>query len=301
MEVQNNEWQVVVFFLGGQAFAISVDKTREILRWPGSRPIPESHPAMIGITSVRGEVMPLLDLRAYLGITPKVPLESSKVIIAEFNESKLGFVVDAVERIYGISAAELDSTLTSAVLGKSILYVIKRNESNVLIPDYEAIIQAAAPSLDRSLSIDLKKVAELAAPLGDLDRYRILVAEDSPLIRTQISDVLTQGGFHNVTLVADGKEAWERLAMKNERYDLLVTDVEMPRLDGVALTKQVKEHPELKRMPVVVFSSIMVQDVRLKITGTGADAHVTKPELPRMVEKVCRLLLDSKEKAGATK
>ncbi|NLD95490.1 MAG: purine-binding chemotaxis protein CheW, partial [Synergistaceae bacterium] len=168
MEVQNNEWQVVVFFLGGQAFAISVDKTREILRWPGSRPIPESHPAMIGITSVRGEVMPLLDLRAYLGITPKVPLESSKVIIAEFNESKLGFVVDGVERIYGISAAELDSTLTSAVLGKSILYVIKRNESNVLIPDYEAIIQAAAPSLDRSLSIDLKKVAELAAPLGDL-------------------------------------------------------------------------------------------------------------------------------------
>ncbi|HPE65499.1 MAG TPA: response regulator [Synergistales bacterium] len=113
--------------------------------------------------------------------------------------------------------------------------------------------------------------------------------------------MLTQGGFHNVTLVADGKEAWERLAMKNERYDLLVTDVEMPRLDGVALTKQVKEHPELKRMPVVVFSSIMVQDVRLKISGTGADAHVTKPELPRMVEKVCRLLLDSKEKAAATK
>lgn len=301
MEVENNEWQVVVFFLGGQEFAISVDKTREILRWPGSRPIPESHPAMTGITSVRGEVMPLVDLRTYFGIAPKVDLESSKVIIAEFNESKLGFVVDAVERIYGISPEELDSTLTNAVLGKSILYVIKRKDVNVLIPDYEAIIQSAAPAFDTTMSVDTARVAELAAPLGDLGRYRILVAEDSPLIRTQITDVLTAGGFVGITQVADGKEAWERLAMKGERFDLLITDVEMPRLDGITLVKQIREHQELKRMPIIIYSSIMAQDVRLKISGAGADAHVTKPELPRMVEKVCRLLADSRQKQPALK
>jgi two-component system chemotaxis response regulator CheV len=299
MEVQNREWQVVVFFLGAQTFAISVDKTREILRWPGYREIPESHPSVIGITSVRGEVIPLLDLRVFLDIVPKVALESSKVIIAEFNEIKIGFVVDAVERIYEINSEELDSTLPGAILGKSILYVIKRKDSNVLIPDYEAIVQAAAPSLDARLSIDAEKVAKLAAPLGDLNRYSILIAEDSPLIRSQIADVLAQGGFRKITLVIDGREAWERLTSKGERYDLLVTDVEMPRMDGVTLTKQVKEHPALKNMPVVVFSSIMVQDVRLKISGTGADAHVTKPELPKMVEKVCRLLLESRDRKGS--
>ncbi|MFA7620356.1 MAG: chemotaxis protein [Aminobacteriaceae bacterium] len=301
MDVQNNEWQVVVFFLGEQEFAISVDKTREILRWPGSRPIPDSHPAMIGITSVRGEVMPLVDLRSYFRIAPKVPLESSKVIIAEFNESKLGFAVDAVERIYGIDPSELDSTLTNAVLGNSILYVIKRKDANVLIPDYEAIIQAAAPAFDMTLSVDVNKVAELAAPLGDLTRFRILVAEDSPLIRTQICDVLNRGGFTGITQVADGKEAWDRLAIKSERYDLLITDVEMPRLDGITLVKQAREHPDLERMPIIIYSSIMAQDVRVKISGAGADAHVTKPELPRMVEKVCRLLVDSKQKQVAVK
>lgn len=301
MDIENKEWQVVVFFLGEQEFAISVDKTREILRWPGSRPIPDSHPAMIGITSVRGEVMPLVDLRSYFRIAPKVPLESSKVIIAEFNESKLGFAVDAVERIYGIDPSELDSTLTNAVLGNSILYVIKRKDANVLIPDYEAIIQAAAPAFDMTLSVDANKVAELAAPLGDLTRFRILVAEDSPLIRTQICDVLNLGGFTGITQVADGKEAWDRLSIKNERYDLLITDVEMPRLDGITLVKQAREHPDLKRMPIIIYSSIMAQDVRVKISGAGADAHVTKPELPRMVEKVCRLLADSKQKQVAIK
>nr|MBP6333767.1 purine-binding chemotaxis protein CheW [Aminivibrio sp.] len=126
-EVGTNEWQVVVFFLGDQTFAINVDKTREILRWPGCRTIPESHPSMIGITSVRGEVLPLLDLRKHLAIPGTADLEQSKVIIAEFNEIKLGFVVDAVERIYRINSEELDSTLTGTFLGEYVLYVIKRD------------------------------------------------------------------------------------------------------------------------------------------------------------------------------
>ena len=95
-EAGTNEWQLVVFVLGDQSFAINVDKTREILRWPGVRSIPDAPVALIGITSVRGEVLPMVDLRIFLGIPPVTPMEQSKVIIAEFNEVKLGFVVDAV-------------------------------------------------------------------------------------------------------------------------------------------------------------------------------------------------------------
>ncbi len=289
-EVGTNEWQVVVFFLGDQTFAINVDKTREILRWPGCRTIPESHPSMIGITSVRGEVLPLLDLRVHLRIEPKVPLDSSKVVIAEFNEIKLGFVVDAVERIYRINSEELDSTLTGTFLGEYVLYVIKRDARNVLLLDYEAIVQMVNPVLSQRYAIDVEKTAEMASHLGNLDRFRILVAEDSPLIRKQIADVLGQGGFHNLVLTGDGKEAWDKLNTPGEHFDLLITDVEMPRLDGLALTRRVKEHPEFKKVPIVVFSSIMAQDIKVKAASVGAEAQITKPEIPDMLEHIIRLL-----------
>ena len=299
-EVGTNEWQVVVFFLGEHTFAINVDKTREILRWPGCRTIPESHPSMIGITSVRGEVLPLLDLRVHLGIPAQGPLESSKVIIAEFNEIKLGFVVDAVERIYRINSEELDSTLTGTFLGEYVLYVIKRDARNVLLLDYEAIVQMVNPVLSQRYTLDVEKTTALTDPLGDLGQYRLLVSEDSPLIRKQIADVLGQGGFHNVVLTGDGKEAWDKLNEPGAHYSILITDVEMPRLDGLALTRRVKEHPELKKIPIVVFSSIMAKDIKVKAASVGAEAQITKPEIPNMVEHICRLLLEDKEKSEAS-
>ena len=146
-EVGTNEWQLVVFVLGDQSFAINVDKTREILRWPGCRAIPDAPAALIGITSVRGEVLPMVDLRVFLGIQPVTAIEQSKVIIAEFNEVKLGFVVDAVERIYRIKSEDLDSTMTGKYLGDWILYVIKRDSRNVLLLNYEAIVQTISPQL----------------------------------------------------------------------------------------------------------------------------------------------------------
>ena len=289
-EVGTNEWQVVVFFLGEQTFAINVDKTREILRWTGSRSIPDAPTSMIGITSVRGEVLPLMDLRKHLGIVSKVPLESSKIIIAEFNEIKLGFVVDSVERIYRINSEELDSSLTGTFLGQFVLYVIKRDHRNVLLLDYEAIVQSINPSLSERYSLDPEKAREMTADLGNLDSYKILVAEDSPLIRRQLQDVLSQGGFHNVVLVGDGKDAWDHLDATPDDYALLVTDVEMPRLDGLALTRRVKENTKMRSIPIVVFSSIMAHDIKIKAASVGAEAQITKPEINELVTHVCRLL-----------
>lgn len=136
----------------------------------------------------------------------------------------------------------------------------------------------------------------MTAPLGNLDDYRILVAEDSPLIRKQIADVLGQGGFHNVVLTVDGREAWDRLSTPGETYDLLITDVEMPRLDGLALTRRVKEHAEFRTIPIIVFSSIMAKDIKVKAASVGAESQITKPEIPELVDHVCGLLGRKKEK-----
>ena len=167
-EVGTNEWQLVVFVLGDQSFAINVDKTREILRWPGVRSIPDAPVALIGITSVRGEVLPMVDLRIFLGIPPVTPMEQSKVIIAEFNEVKLGFVVDAVERIYRIKSEDLDASMTGKYLGDWILYVIKRDSRNVLLLDYEAIVQTISPQLVIQHSGDPGKAVTMMEGVGRL-------------------------------------------------------------------------------------------------------------------------------------
>lgn len=289
-EVGTNEWQVVVFMLGSQPFAINVDKTREILRWPGVRPVPKSHPAMRGITTIRGEVIPLVDLRIYLNIESPVPDEQSKLIVAEFNRMKLGFVVDGVDRIYRISAEELDSSLTGTFLGENALYVIKRDGRNILLLDYERIVQIVNPQMAEAFKVDADHAKKVSSILGDPNRYKILVAEDSPLIRRLIQDALAEGGFHNVELVGHGKAAWDRLNDEDDRFDLLITDIEMPKLDGLSLTRKVKESPRHKDIPVIVFSSIVAEDIKHKAQSVGAEAQISKPEIPFLVETVARLL-----------
>lgn len=299
-EVGTNEWQLVVFVLGDQSFAINVDKTREILRWPGCRAIPDAPAALIGITSVRGEVLPMVDLRVFLGIQPVTPIEQSKVIIAEFNEVKLGFVVDAVERIYRIKSEDLDSTMTGKYLGDWILYVIKRDSRNVLLLDYEAIVQTISPQLViQHNAADSAKTRAMLEDVGRPADYRIIVAEDSPLIRKQVEDALTASGFTNLKICPDGKVAYDAIVKDREDCDLLITDVEMPRLDGLTLTRRIKENLETKNIPVVVFSSIMANDIKNKAASVGANYQVTKPEINQLVECVVKVIKEKEEKRVA--
>ncbi|MDR2780566.1 MAG: chemotaxis protein [Synergistaceae bacterium] len=289
-EVGTNEWQVVVFLLGNQYFAINVDKTREILRWPGVRDVPQTHPAMKGITTIRGEVIPLIDLRTYLDITPDVELSDAKLIVAEFNKMKLGFVVDGVDRIYRINSDELDASLTGTFLGENSLYVIKREGRNILLLDYERIVQVVNPGLADQFKVEGRISADITGTLGDLDEYKILVAEDSPLIRKLIQEVLVSGGFHNLEVVGHGKAAWDRLNEDGDDFDILLTDIEMPKMDGLTLTRRVKEDSKLAHIPVIVFSSVMAEDIKRKAQSIGADAQITKPEMTNLLEKVIELL-----------
>ncbi|MDR1580871.1 MAG: chemotaxis protein [Synergistaceae bacterium] len=298
-EVGTNEWQVVVFLLGNQYFAINVDKTREILRWPGVRGVPQTHPAMKGITTIRGEVIPLIDLRTYLDITPEVELDDAKLIVAEFNKMKLGFVVDGVDRIYRINSDELDASLTGTFLGENSLYVIKREGRNILLLDYERIVQVVNPGLADQFKVEDRVSADISGALGDLDEYKILVAEDSPLIRKLIQEVLVSGGFHNLEVVGHGKAAWDRLSEDGDDFDILLTDIEMPKMDGLTLTRRVKEDSKLSRIPVIVFSSVMAEDIKRKAQSIGADAQITKPEMTNLLEKVVELLSKTPKAARA--
>lgn len=292
-EVGTNEWQIVVFLLGSQYFAINVDKTREILRWPGVRPVPQTHPSMRGITTIRGEVIPLIDLRVYLGVDSEIELEESKLIVAEFNRMKLGFVVDAVDRIYRIKSEELDASLTGSFLGQDALYVIKRDGRNILLLDYERIVQVVNPALAEEFKLDEGRAQSVSESIGDPEQYKILIAEDSPLIRRLIQSSLASGGFHNLEMVGHGKAAWDRLVEDGDSFSMLLTDIEMPKMDGLSLTRKVKEDPKLRHIPVIVFSSVMAEDIKRKAQSIGADAQITKPEMLQLLETVVRLIKEN--------
>ena len=241
----------------------------------------------------------MVDLRVFLSIEPKTALEQCKVIIAEFNEVKLGFVVDAVERIYRISSEDLDSSLTGKYLGNWILYVIKRDERNVLLLDYEAIVQTISPQLSMSNNWDPTVLQSLTEDIGDPSSYRIIVAEDSPLIRAQVKDSLEAGGFTNLLLCQDGKEAYDYISEEGAHFDVLITDVEMPRLDGLALTRRIKENENTKDLPIIVFSSIMAQDIKVKAASVGAKYQIAKPEISQLVQYVAQIIRESQQSEHA--
>ncbi len=288
----SRKWEVVVFTLGKDAFAINVNKTREILRWTGCRPIPTKTPAFIGITTIREATLPLIDLRIFLGIDSPVPIEQTKVMVVEFNDIKLGFLVDGVERIRQVNAEDLDSSKMRGVSLKWVLYIIKRDERNILLLDYEAIIQETAPAVAEHM-FDQNKLSVYQKQIGHVEDFHILVADDSPLLRQQTCDVLKQSGFTSIYPVKDGVEARKLLLDQGENFDLLISDIEMPLLDGLSLVETLRQDERAADLPVILFSSIMVKDL-LDRAESLKIVHVLKPDVYKLVEEVMKIYHDIK-------
>jgi len=159
--------KVVVFLLADQPYAVPVSQVREIIRWPGVRPVPQTHPAFLGVSSVRGEVLPVLDLAAFLGIQSAVPLEQKKLILLEIPEEglKLGLAVDHVHRIYTVEDDQIDQSLVGSFLGENLVSVIKRDGENILVPDFRRILTSL-----REEALRLSKPAEPSVPEGSVSR-----------------------------------------------------------------------------------------------------------------------------------
>ncbi|MBQ7263987.1 MAG: response regulator, partial [Synergistaceae bacterium] len=174
--------------------------------------------------------------------------------------------------------------------------VIKRDTRNVLLLDYEAIVQTISPQLVIQHTGDPSKAMAMMEGVGHPADYHIIVAEDSPLIRKQVEDALTANGFTNLRLCQDGKVAYDAIVKEGEHCDLLITDVEMPHLDGLTLTRRIKEGPETKNIPIIVFSSIMANDIKNKAASVGADYQVTKPEINQLVECVVKVICEMQNK-----
>ncbi|PWW19865.1 two-component system chemotaxis response regulator CheV [Cytobacillus oceanisediminis] len=285
LESGTNELEIVEFSIGRNKFGINVIKVKEIINPEQVIPVPHSHRHIEGIMELRGEVLPVVDVAASLGMKPSENLQQDKFIVTEFNQQKIIFHVHNVSQIHRISwdqiekPSEMYQGPDSQVIG-----VIKLQGEMVLLLDFEKMVTEINP--DSGISI--QKVQKL----GKRERSdkRLIVAEDSPLLRKLLHDTLNEAGFSNVEFFENGHAAYKYLESLIEKgsnitqeIQLIITDIEMPQMDGHHLTKKVKDHPQLSGIPVIIFSSLITEDLRHKGQMVGADAQVSKPEIAELV------------------
>lgn len=282
-----NEVEVLVFMLDGGSYGVNVAKVREIIERPNLTQLPESHPAVRGVFQLREHVLPLVDLRAFFNMEPSPDDSTARVVVTEFNSGRLGFLVDRVERIHRLSWKDMDEVpWTSADGDQDVTSVAHIEEEMVLMLDFERIAFKIA---------GIAGLEQADPESGAIDRSHltVLLAEDSVMMRQMVGDSLGRANFGQVVLAHDGEEAWRKICEMVEGGsppDVIVTDIEMPRMDGLHLTKRIKEDPKTSHLPVIVFSSLVSDDNLKKCASVGADRQLTKPEFPQLVRIIEELL-----------
>ena len=293
LESGTNELEILEFRAGDNLYGINVAKINEILLYQPVTPVPNAHPCIEGIFMPRDTMISVINLRKCLGLED-VYDNDGLFIITNFNSLNTAFHVDEVLGIHRVSWEEIikpDSTISSDDSGVST-GVIKLSDRLVVILDFEKIVADINP--DTGLKV------------SDMDQYEardrskspILIAEDSALLQKLIVECLKKAGYSKIITNDNGQEAWDKLCdMQDEGTVLddvhcIITDIEMPLMDGHRLTKLVKDDPELKNIPVVIFSSLINDQIRKKGESVGADAQLTKPEIGKLVEAVDGLIED---------
>ena len=287
LESGTNELEVLEFIINGNHYGINVEKVREILPYQEITPVPNSHPCIEGLFMPRGDIITVIDLFQTLGF-PNPDKQNNFLIVTNFNNLNIAFDVQAVLGINRVSWKDVvkpDATVSGP--GTGIATGIIKNADNLLIIlDFERIVEGICPET----SLKISQVTELE------DRERnsipILVAEDSMMLCKLIEDALHRAGYTKLTIKNNGQEAWDYLCelKKNNGVEYgakcLITDIEMPQMDGHRLLKLMKDDPELKEIPVIIFSSLINEDMRRKGEMLGADAQLSKSQMSEFIQAV---------------
>lgn len=293
LESGTNELEIVEFEVANNKFGINVIKVKEIIQPIPVTFIPHAHPHVEGIIQLRGEVLPVVDMLKVLGIPTENRNPQQKYIVAEFNKQRVVFHVDNVTQIHRISWDQIEKPSDMYQGGTSqVIGVIKQNEEMILLLDFEKIMVDINP--DSSISVEAIK------KLGKRERSdkKVVIAEDSPLLRKLLFDTMKEAGYVNTEFFENGRDAYDYLEALvkadkeiEKHVQMVVTDIEMPQMDGHHLTKKIKTHPDLKKLPVIIFSSLITDDLRHKGDQVGAEDQISKPEIAELILRMDKLIL----------
>lgn len=289
-----NELEIVTFTVGENLFCINVLKVKEIIHPLEVTPVPDSNPAIEGVSQVRGEIMPVVNLARVMKL-PEIEPENTKFIITELNQMKIVFRVDEVHRIQRISWEQIEEPEKLSIgLEELAVGIVKLDGNLVLLLDYEKIIYEISGNADFAVTGEDRITRKV-----NREEKTIFIAEDSQMLRQLLEDTLHEAGYTNLQFFANGREAKEHIfkllkEQKEQTFDnvnLLITDIEMPQMDGHHLTKVIKEDEIGRELPVVIFSSLITEDLEHKGAGVGADAQVSKPNIHQLINILDELVL----------
>ncbi len=291
LESGTGEVEILHFKVDGENYAINVVKVKEILTIDNISKVPNAAKDIAGVSLIRGEIITVIDMRYVINKVSMANIEKSMNLVCEFNKLKVSFAIDEVVGISRIRWSDIekpdDVTSNSLVIGN-----INHNGTILMLLDFEKIVMDISPKT----GINVTRIENMEKK--DRSKYKILLADDSPLIRNVLKKVLELAGFENMKFFDNGQDTYDYLMnLVNEKgenftddIDLLITDIEMPRLDGHALTRRLKENRITKKLPILIFSSLITDDLYHKGESVGADGQMSKPEIDGLINMVDKLL-----------
>lgn len=287
LESGTNELEVLEFMVGNQSFGINIAKVNEIMNYQPMIPVPDSPPEFEGVFTPRDKVISVIDLHKVLN---KESADSSHdlLIICNFNQMDVGFHVSSVKGIQRISWEDIEKPprISGDGMNNIATGIAKLSDRIILILDFEKIVS----DINRSAVIDASGATEVDASKAN---KHIVIAEDSPFLNTLIQSTLGDAGYRNIVSFENGKDAWDYInGHKNlggdilEHISCLISDIEMPQMDGHNLTKRIKDDEVLRRIPVYLFSSLINEQMRVKGDSVGADAQFSKPQIGALINYI---------------
>lgn len=296
-----NKLEILLFTLGADArtgrretYGINVFKVREVMRTPPITAAPDMPPAVKGMVSLRGVLVPVVDLAEYAGVQPDSPRDI--MIVTEYNGHTQGFLVEAVDTILRLDWAQMrvpPAMLMSSQLGGLVTAITELADGRlVMMLDVERVLAETTKIDDQFLFSNIQ-------PLGRED-ITVVFADDSSIARNQIERTLNALGIRFIATI-NGRMAWEELQKiakhaeasgkkAKDMVQLVLTDVEMPEMDGYILTKNIKSDPRFAGVPVIMHSSLSSMSNQQLGKSVGIDEYVPKFEPQRLAETLARLL-----------
>lgn len=303
LESGTNEMEIMEFTIEGNLYGINVAKVREIMMSAPVHAMPHSHPAVEGIFKPRDLVITVVDLPKYLARHEVPKGEKDLFIVTNFNKMYIAFRVHTVVGISRISWKDIqkpDNTVSGGPDGVAT-GIAQCGDDLVTILDFERIVAEIAPET----TIQMSEVDALGKRSRSIQP--IWVAEDSILLSRMIQEALNKAGYTNLRMFPNGAELWEAVQEwkgaedQAEHVALIITDLEMPQMDGHRLTKLLKSTDGLKDIPVIIFSSLITEEMYIKGKQLGADEQLSKPEIGHLIGVIDHLLARSGAGRGKRK
>jgi len=298
--VGSNRLELLLFRLDGpQIYGINVFKIKEVINCPPLQQIPNSHPYVSGVVTLRDKTISIIDLGKAIGRQPVKDIENSFVIVAEYNRTVQGFVVDSVDHIINTDWEEVLPAPAGAGLDNYLTAITKLDNNLIEIIDVEKVLSIIVG--DASESSEELNVAEQSMKKD----ARILVVDDSSVARKQITRTMTKINVQ-CEVANDGSEAYQILEKINasgvkvmDYFDMVITDIEMPQMDGYTLTAKIKNNPDMKELYVILHTSLSGVFNQSMVQKVGANAFIAKFDREDLANAVLKRYTKSDEKETA--